>query len=63
MHARIERLVYGAMDPRTGAVDSALQLLTAPKPYQKITALGGVLAKDSADLLKQFFQSKRLKQH
>lgn len=58
LHARIKRLVFGASDPKTGAVASVFQLLDQKHNHQ-IQYEGGVLAKECGDLLKDFFKNKR----
>ena len=60
-HARIERLVFGAFDPKRGAVCNALQLTDAAFLNHKVEWQGGVLESDCADLLKDFFRAKRKK--
>jgi tRNA(adenine34) deaminase len=59
VHARIKRLVYGADDPRAGAVRSVLQVLNHPKLNHQMEVRSGVLAGRSGDLLQVFFRSRR----
>jgi tRNA(adenine34) deaminase len=59
MHARIKRLVYGADDPKAGAVHSVLQVLNHPQLNRKIEVRSGVLAGRSAEVLQSFFKSRR----
>src|SRR5580698_1985744 len=59
VHARIQRLVYGADDPKAGAVRSVMQILNHPQLNHKIEVQGGVLAGRSAELLQAFFRSRR----
>ncbi|MFZ0806544.1 MAG: tRNA adenosine(34) deaminase TadA [Candidatus Sulfotelmatobacter sp.] len=59
VHARIKRLVYGADDPKAGAVRSILRLLNYPQLNHKIDVRSGVLAGRSAELLQTFFRSRR----
>lgn len=59
VHARIRRLVYGADDPKAGAVRSVTQIVNHPQLNHKIEIRGGVLAGRSAELLQQFFRSRR----
>jgi tRNA(adenine34) deaminase len=59
VHARIKRVVYGADDPKAGAVRSVMQLLNHPQLNHKIAAQSGVLAGRSAELLQEFFRSRR----
>lgn len=58
-HARIKRLVFGASDPKRGAVCNALQLAEADFLNHRIEWLGGVMATDCGDLLRDFFRAKR----
>ena len=59
LHARVSRVVYGAADPKAGAVDSLYRLLDDPRLNHRVSTRGGVLAEDAARLLKAFFESKR----
>jgi tRNA(adenine34) deaminase len=59
VHARIRRLVYGADDPKAGAVRSVLRVLNHLQLNHNIDVRGGVLAGRSAELLQQFFRSRR----
>ena len=59
MHARIARLVYGAAEPRAGAVESALALAAAPHFNHRIACVGGVLAEQCGEVMRQFFRSRR----
>jgi tRNA(adenine34) deaminase len=59
VHARIKRLVYGADDPKAGAVHSVMQVLNHPQLNHKIEVLSGILAGRSAELLQSFFKSRR----
>ena len=59
VHARIARIVYGAPDPKTGACGSVFDLAANPKMNHRIEVTGGVLAEESAALLKQFFAVRR----
>ena len=59
VHARIRRLVYGADDPKAGAVQSAMQVLNHPQLNHKIEVRSGVLAGRSAEILQSFFRSRR----
>ena len=58
-HARIRRLIYGAEDPKAGAVHSMLQVLNHPKVNHQVEVTGGVLAARCMDLLQTFFRNKR----
>ena len=59
VHARINRLVFGAFDPKSGAVLSAIQLLNHPCLNHQILYDGGVLETECAHVLKNFFRKKR----
>ncbi len=59
VQARIERLVFGARDPKAGAVVSAFQLLDSNKFNHRIAWTEGVLAKESGKLLREFFAARR----
>ncbi len=59
MHARIGRVVYGAADPKTGACGSAVDLFGAENLNHHATVEAGVLAEESAAMLKSFFASRR----
>jgi tRNA(adenine34) deaminase len=59
IHARIKRLVYGAHDPKAGAVGSVMQVLNHPQLNHKIEVQSGVLAGRSAELLQTFFRGRR----
>ena len=59
LHARLARVVYGAADPKAGAVESLHRLLDDPRLNHRVAATGGVLAGESAALLREFFDTKR----
>ncbi len=59
MHARIQRLVYGADDPKAGMVHSVLAVLNHPQLNHKIEVRSGVLAGRSAEVLQSFFRNRR----
>lgn len=60
VHARVERVVYGASDPRTGAAGSVFDLLPSDRRFNHRTqAEGGVLADECAGLLRDFFRARR----
>jgi tRNA(adenine34) deaminase len=58
-HARIKRLVFGAFDPKRGAVCHALQLTDAPFLNHRVEWAGGVLEEECSMLLKDFFRARR----
>jgi tRNA(adenine34) deaminase len=59
IQARIPRLVYGADDPKGGAVRSCFEILTHPKLNHQVEVTSGVLAEDSTSLLQSFFADRR----
>ena len=59
IHARIAHVVYGADDPKTGAVRSVFSLLDSNPANHRATHEAGVLADESAQLLKRFFNTRR----
>jgi len=59
IHARVERLVFGAAEPRAGAVMSAARLLDGLQFNHRITAQGGVLENQCAAIMQNFFRKKR----
>ena len=59
VHARIRRLVYGADDPKAGAVHSALHVLNHPVLNHQMEVRSGVLAGRCAEILQEFFRSRR----
>jgi len=59
VHARISNLMFGAADPRTGAVNSVFRVVDDPRLNHRIHWQGGVLADACAQPLKAFFQARR----
>ena len=59
VHARIRRLVYGADDPKAGAVHSVMAVLNHPKLNHRMEVRGGVLAGRCAEPLQAFFRNRR----
>jgi len=56
---RIDRLVYGATDPKAGAVESVFRLLDEPRLNHKVEVTNGVLAAECGAVLSDFFRTKR----
>ena len=56
---RIPRVVYGAVDPKAGAAGSVLDILAEPRLNHRPDVAGGLLAEESAELLRAFFRSRR----
>jgi tRNA(adenine34) deaminase len=59
IQARIERVVFGAPDPKTGAAGSVFPLLDSDRFNHRVQVVGGVLAEECGALLRNFFQSRR----
>lgn len=59
IHARIARLVYGARDPKAGAVDSVYDLIARPRLNHRVAWSGGVLEAECAEQLREFFRARR----
>jgi tRNA(adenine34) deaminase len=59
VHSRISRLVYGASDPKAGAVSSVLQVLNHPKLNHQMNVTSGVLAEQCSEMVQAFFRKKR----
>ncbi len=59
VQARLERVVFGANDPKAGACGSALAILNHPKLNHHIEVSRGVLAEDCASILRDFFHQRR----
>jgi len=59
VHARVKRLIYGADDPKAGAVHSVMEILNQPRLNHQMEVRGGVLAGRCAELLQSFFRSRR----
>jgi tRNA(adenine34) deaminase len=60
MHARIRGVVYGAEDPKAGAVHSVMQVLNHPALNHQVEVRTGVLAGQCSELLQQFFRARRV---
>lgn len=61
IHARVDRLVFAAYEPRAGAVVSHMHLLDQQHFNHRIEWLGGILQEESSELLKSFFRRRRAK--
>jgi len=59
IHARIERLVYAATDPKTGALGGAFSLPDVHAHNHVMEVQGGVLAQEAAEVLRSFFRKRR----
>jgi len=59
VQARIATIVYGAADPKAGAVDSLYRLLDDPRLNHRVETIAGVLAAPCGEILSRFFQQQR----
>jgi tRNA(adenine34) deaminase len=59
VHARVRRLVFGAVDPRAGAAGSVFNVVQNPALNHRIESGGGVLAEECGTLLREFFAARR----
>jgi tRNA(adenine34) deaminase len=59
VHARLQRLVYGADDPKAGAVHSVMSVVNHPQLNHRMAVTGGVLAGKCQELLRTFFRARR----
>ena len=59
VHARIGTLIYGASEPKTGAVRSTMKLIDDPSWNHRITVVAGVMAEECRALMQGFFNEKR----
>ena len=59
LHARLEHVVFGASDPKTGAAGSVIDLFALPQINHQTRVRGGVAAPECAQLLQQFFSNRR----
>ena len=59
VHARIARVVYGAREPKAGAIESAMRAHEHPSLNHRMTATGGVLEAECRELMQEFFRDRR----
>lgn len=59
VHARLDRLVFAAPDPKAGACGSVLSVLNHPRLNHRVEMEQGILAEESAALLRNFFRERR----
>ena len=59
IHARLGRVVYAAIDPKTGAAGSMFDTLLDVRHNHRIIVAGGLLAEESASMLRDFFRARR----
>jgi tRNA(adenine34) deaminase len=60
MHARVGLVVYGAVEPKTGALVSTMRAHESPGLNHRVEVIGGVLEEGCRDIIQEFFKSKRL---
>lgn len=59
IHARLDRVVYAAADPKAGACGSVLSVLNHPQLNHQMQVEQGIAAEESAELLRSFFRERR----
>ena len=60
VHARLKRLIYGASDPKAGAVESVMNVLNHPRLNHKMEVVSGILEGQCSQLMREFFRTRRL---
>jgi tRNA(Arg) A34 adenosine deaminase TadA len=58
-NARIDKVIFGAYDPKSGGVEHGPKIFSHPQCHHKPEIIGGVMEVECGDLLKTFFSSKR----
>jgi tRNA(adenine34) deaminase len=59
LHARIDRVVFGASDPKTGAAGSVLDIFASKQINHQTQVEGGILAEECGQILREFFRGRR----
>ena len=59
VQSRIDRVVYGATDPKAGACETLYRLVTDPRFNHRVCLTGGLLKQECGDLLSEFFRPRR----
>ena len=59
LHARIDRVVYGAPDPKTGAAGSVLDIFASKRINHQTSVEGGIMSEECGQLLRDFFKGRR----
>ena len=59
LHARVDRIVYGAADPKTGAAGSVLDVFSSKQINHQTIVEGGMMAEECGQLLRDFFKERR----
>lgn len=62
VHARVREVVYGAAEPKTGALVSTVRALEIPQLNHRFTVTGGIREDECRELIQRFFQEKRRKE-
>ncbi len=59
LHARIDRVVYGASDPKTGAAGSVMNIFASKQINHQTSVEGGIMSEECGQLLRDFFKERR----
>ena len=59
--ARLDRVCFGANDPKTGAAGSVINLLQKKELNHKVEIAGGICAQECGSIMSEFFKNKRIK--
>lgn len=59
LHARVDRVVFGATDPKTGAAGSVLDVFSSKQINHQTSVEGGVMSEECGQLLRSFFKERR----
>lgn len=60
IHARIARVIYGAREPKAGAIESAMRAHEHPSLNHRMQAIGGVLEDECREVMQEFFEARRV---
>jgi tRNA(adenine34) deaminase len=60
IHARVARVIYGAPEPKAGAIESAMRAHEHPSLNHRMEATGGVLESECRELIQEFFAERRV---
>jgi len=60
VHARVGLVVYGAAEPKSGALGSTVRAHESPGLNHRVEVIGGVLEEDCREMIQEFFKAKRL---
>jgi tRNA(adenine34) deaminase len=59
IHARLDRLIFAASDPKAGAAGSVLAVVNHPRLNHRMDVEQGILAEEAGELLRSFFKERR----